>query len=81
MIGFLCIYIYIYTIVRYMGGFLTPRVAEYGMYGHGCMGVGCIPTYMDVRAWAVFKGSGMYLYRYLIRCFCLGGIGTVSTLS
>lgn len=40
-------------------------MAEYGMYGHGCMGVGCIPTYMDVRAWAVFKGSGMYLYRYL----------------
>lgn len=54
-----------------MGDFLTPRVAEYGMYGYGCMGVGCIPTYlyMDVRAWAVFKGSGMYLYRYLIRFF------------
>lgn len=53
---------YIYTIVRYMGGFLTPRVAEYGMYGYGCMGVGCIPTctYVDVRAWAVFKGSGIY---------------------
>lgn len=45
------IYIYIYTIVRYMGDFLTPRVAEYGMYGygrglytylHGCTGMGCI---------------------------------------
>lgn len=64
MIGFLCIYIY--TIVRYMGDFLTPRVAEYGMYGHGCMGVGCIPTYMDGRAWAVFKGSGIYC-TYLIQ--------------
>lgn len=43
---------YIYTTVRYMGGFLTPRVAEYGMYGHGCMGVG----------WAVYLLTWMYGY-------------------